>query len=294
MARAAKKTKKATKKTAVRKTTMKEAMAKKTTADETTKSAAKRTKVAREPRGSPARDAKAAGRAPDTGELRARLARALPEPRCELEHASAWQLLVATILSAQSTDARVNLVTPALFARYPTPAALGAAPQEAVEELVKSTGFFRNKARAIREASREVAERFGGEVPRDMEAAMSLRGVARKTANLVLGTAYGLATGIIVDTHAARVAQRLALTRESEPTKIERDLCALFPRDEWVATGHRLVLHGRYVCSARAPRCAECPLNELCPAREHAPLGSASERARAEALRVATKGASAD
>ena len=203
-------------------------------------------------------------------ELRAGLARAVPEPRCELDFApgDAWQLLIATILSAQSTDARVNQVTPALFRRYPTPAALGAAPQEAVEALVQSTGFFRNKARAIREASRAIAERFDGQVPRDMDELQSLRGVARKTANLVLGTAFGLPTGIVVDTHAARVAQRLGLTKETDPVKIERDLCALFPREEWVATGHRLVLHGRYTCTARSPRCAECALNELCPSRE--------------------------
>lgn len=245
-------------------------------------------KAAKKPRGS---RASRAAHAADPAELRVRLARTLPEPRCELDFASAWQLLIATILSAQSTDARVNLVTPALFLRYPTPAALGAAPQESVEELVKSTGFFRNKARAIREASQAVAERFGGEVPRDMEAAMSLRGVARKTANLVLGTAYGLATGIIVDTHVVRVAGRLGLTRASEPEEIERDLCALFPRDEWVATGHRLVLHGRYVCTARAPRCAECALNELCPARERSAEGTVAARAEREARRVAARGA---
>jgi len=230
------------------------------------------------------------GKAPDVRALRKRLAAALPEPRCELDHRNAWQLLVATILSAQSTDARVNQVTPGLFRRWPTPAALGSAPQEEVEGAVKSTGFFRNKARAIREASQAIAERFGGEVPRDMEAAMTLRGVARKTANLVLGTAYGLPTGIIVDTHAARVAGRLGLSRETDPEKIERDLCALFPREEWVATGHRLVLHGRYVCTARAPRCAECPLNELCPSRAGEAKGSATARARGEARRVASRG----
>ncbi len=227
----------------------------------------------------------------DSSELRARLARALPEPRCELDFADAWQLLVATILSAQSTDARVNQVTPALFARWPTPAALGAATQAEVEGVVKSTGFFRNKARAIREASQQLVARFGGEVPRDLQALLGLRGVARKTANLVLGTAYGLATGMIVDTHAARVAQRLGLTRASDPLEIERDLCAFFPRAEWVASGHRLVLHGRYVCKARAPRCAECPLNELCPARAASAEGALSERELGQARRVAARGA---
>lgn len=222
--------------------------------------------------------------------LLARLAAAIPEPRCELDFADAWQLLVATILSAQSTDARVNQVTPALFRRFPTPAALGAASQEEVEALVKSTGFFRNKARAIREASAAIAERFGGEVPRTLEEAMSLRGVARKTANLVLGTAYGLATGVIVDTHVARVAGRLGLTRASDPQEIERSLCAHFPREEWIATGHRLVLHGRYVCTARKPACAACPLNELCPTREAEPEGTLAARAAAEARRVAAHG----
>jgi endonuclease-3 len=224
-------------------------------------------------------------------ELLARLARAIPEPRCELDFTDAWQLVIATILSAQSTDARVNQVTPALFRRFPTPAALGAASQEEVETLVKSTGFFRNKARAIREASQTIAERFGGEAPRTLEELVTLRGVARKTANLVLGTAYGIASGVIVDTHVTRVAGRLGLTRSAEAEEIERDLCALVPRAEWVATGHRLVLHGRYVCVARQPHCRVCPLNELCPAREAAPEGSLAARAAEEARVVAARGA---
>jgi len=231
----------------------------------------------------------AADRSPEA--LRARLAQAIPEPRCELDHADAWQLLVATILSAQSTDARVNLTTPALFARFPTPAALGAAAQEEVEALVKSTGFFRNKARAIREAGAAIAERFGGQVPRTLEELMTLRGVARKTANLVLGTALGIPSGIVVDTHAARVAGRLGLTRATEPEAIERDLLAQFPRADWIATGHRLVLHGRYVCLARKPRCGACPLNETCPAREAEPQGTVAERAMAEQRRVSSRGA---
>lgn len=224
---------------------------------------------------------------PDRAALWARLARAIPEPRCELVHANAWQLLVATILSAQSTDARVNLVTPALFRRFPDAATLGAAAPEQIEELVKSTGFYRNKARAIRETSRTLAERFGGEVPRDLEALLGLSGVARKTANLVLGTAYGLATGIVVDTHAGRVAQRLGLTGATDPEKIERDLCALLPEAAWVATGQRLVLFGRYQCTARAPLCAACPLNELCPARAAEPEGSLEARAAGTARLVA-------
>ena len=224
--------------------------------------------------------------------LRQRLAKAIPEPQCELDFETPWQLVVATILSAQSTDARVNMTTPELFRKYPTPAALGSADQEAVERVVKSTGFFRNKAKAIRAVSRLIEDEHGGEVPRDMDALVALPGVARKTANLVLGTAYGVASGIIVDTHASRVAQRLGLTRETDPVKIERDLCAHFPRRSWVDTGHRLVLHGRYVCKARGPECPRCPLAELCPAREGEPAGSWSGRARQEGELVASRGAS--
>ena len=223
----------------------------------------------------------AAKPASDVAELRRRLERAIPEPRCELDHANAWQLLVATILSAQSTDARVNQVTPELFRRWPDAASLGAASQEEVEAVVKSTGFFRNKARAIREASQALAERHGGEVPRSLEAALELRGVARKTANVVLGVAHGLPTGIVVDTHVARVAQRLGLTRDEDPVAIEQDLCALFPRDEWVATGLRLVLHGRYLCTARKPACERCPFNELCPSRERPGEGRWMDRIEA-------------
>jgi endonuclease-3 len=239
--------------------------------------------------------ATAANGRPEGAEERARavherLSRVLPRPRCELHHVDAWTLLVATILSAQSTDRMVNQVTPALFRRYPTPAALGAAPQEEVEALVKSTGFFRNKAKAIREASRLVAERHGGQVPRTMEEMLALPGVARKTANVVLGTAYGLATGITVDTHAGRVARRLGLTRHEDPAKVETDLMALFPRDAWVDTGHRLVLHGRYVCTAKAPRCALCPLNEICPSAEAAPAAELAERELGERHRIETSG----
>jgi endonuclease-3 len=222
----------------------------------------------------------------DAAAIWKRLHRALPHPRCELDHANAWQLVVATILSAQSTDARVNLVTPGLFGRYPTPAALGAADLGEVETLVRSTGFFRNKAKAIVGASRMIAERFDGQVPRTIDAAMELPGVARKTANLVLGTAYGIASGVIVDTHAGRVARRLGLTEHEDPEKVERDLCAQFPSRNWVALGHSLVLHGRYVCTARDPACSHCPLQELCPAAAAPAEGSVSERTSWEALRV--------
>jgi endonuclease-3 len=216
-----------------------------------------------------------------------RLARAIPEPRCELAHADAWQLLVATILSAQSTDKMVNRVTPELFRRWPTPAALAEAPPEEVEAVVHRTGFFRNKARAVREASRLIAERHGGQVPRDLDALVELPGVARKTANVVLGTAYGLPTGFVVDTHCARVAQRLGLTAQKDAAKIERDLCGLFPREAWVDLGHRFVLHGRYVCLARQPRCADCPLADVCPSTEVQPTDDWTERAVRETALVA-------
>lgn len=218
--------------------------------------------------------------------MQKRLRVALPEPRCELDHQSAWQLLVATILSAQSTDARVNLVTPELFRRYPTPAQLGSASLPEVESLVRSTGFYRNKAKSIVGASRTLANEHGGEVPRSLEALIKLPGVARKTANVVLGTAFGIATGIVVDTHAGRVARRLGLTKETDPSKVERDLCALFPQSEWVAIGHRFVLHGRYLCKAKKPECAACPLSEICPSAEAAPKGSIADRAAQESARV--------
>lgn len=220
-------------------------------------------------------------------EIGRRLARAIPEPRCELRFETPWQLLIATILSAQSTDRRVNAVTPALFERFPDPASLAAARPADVERLVRSTGFFRAKARSIREASRVLAERHGGEVPRSIEEMVQLPGVARKTANLVLGTAYGLATGIVVDTHVARVATRLGLSPASQPERIERNLLALFPRRRWIETGHRLLLHGRYVCLAKRPACSACPLNEICPAAAAPPEGRWAVRADREAERIA-------
>lgn len=197
--------------------------------------------------------------------LQALLTKMYPEARCELSHRNAYELLVATILSAQCTDARVNQVTPAFFARFPNAHALAQASQEEVEELIKSTGFYRNKAKALLGMAKALVERHGGEVPRDMEAMVKLPGVGRKTANVVLGTAYGLATGIVVDTHVARVSQRLGLTTAQDPEKIEQDLMALFPKDQWVALSHRLILHGRYVCKARKPACSSCRLAEICP-----------------------------
>lgn len=225
-------------------------------------------------------------------DVKKRLARAIPEPVVELDHASAWQLLIATILSAQSTDKKINEVTPGLFARWPTPAALGAADQAEVEVVVKPTGFFRNKAKAIIAASREIAERFGGEVPRTLDELRTLPGVARKTANVVLGSAYGIPSGVVVDTHVTRVARRLELALESDPVKIEVELMELFPKRDWIAMGHRLVLHGRYVCKAKQPRCERCPLNEICAAAEKPPeLARWAERADWERRLVEARGA---
>ncbi len=215
-----------------------------------------------------------------------RLSRAIPDPHVELKFTDAWQLLIATIMAAQSTDRMVNKVMIDVLARWPDPASLAAAPQEQVEEVIKSTGFFRNKAKAIREASRVIVERFGGKVPRTIGELMELPGVARKTANVVLGAAYGISAGIAVDTHATRVSQRLALTKEKDPVKIEAALCALYAQEEWTVMGHRLVLHGRYVCTAKAPRCEDCPLNEICPSREAPPKGSWTGRADRIALEM--------
>lgn len=193
------------------------------------------------------------------------LGRLYPDATCELDHRSPFQLLCATILSAQCTDARVNLVTPELFRRWPTPRALAQADQEEVEAVVRTTGFFRNKAKSLRGMARVLVENFGGTVPRTMDEMLELPGVARKTANVVLGTGYGLASGIVVDTHVARLALRLGLTKETEPQKIEQDLIAQLPESEWILFGHRMIWHGRRVCAARKPRCEACPLP--CPSR---------------------------
>jgi endonuclease-3 len=188
-----------------------------------------------------------------------------PNAHCELDHRGPFQLLVATILSAQSTDKMVNTVTPALFARFPDAAALAAADLGEVERLVARTGFFRQKAKNIVGAARLIAREHGGNVPRTMEALTTLPGVARKTANVVLGSAYGLNEGIAVDTHVTRLAGRLGLTRETDPVKIERDLLALLPRERWTQLGHQIIWHGRRVCSARKPACHACGLAPHCP-----------------------------
>lgn len=227
----------------------------------------------------------------DPGAVLERLSRAIEQPHVELAFDNPWQLLVAVILSAQSTDRRVNQVTPELFRRWPDPAALAAAAAPEVEEVIQSTGFFRNKTRAIIGASALITERFGGQVPRSMPEILDVPGVARKTANVVLGSAYQIASGVVVDTHAARVAQRLELTRETTPEKIEIDLCRGFPAESWIAMSHRLVLHGRYVCTARAPACSACPLNEVCPSRLDPGFGDWQDRARRESIEMEARAA---
>jgi endonuclease-3 len=189
-----------------------------------------------------------------------------PEARCALGHANPYELTVATILSAQCTDEMVNKVTPELFRRYPTAAALARARLPAVEKLVKSTGFFRNKARNIVGMAKTIVSRFGGEVPRTMDELLELPGVARKTANVVLGVAFGRAEGVVVDTHVHRLSRRLGLTKEEDPRKIERDLMELLPRSDWIDVGHLLIWHGRRVCQARKPACERCVLSDRCPA----------------------------
>jgi len=192
------------------------------------------------------------------------LAATYPGVVCALNHRNAWELTVATILSAQCTDVRVNLVTPALFKTFPTPKAMAAASLPELEELVRTTGFFRNKAKNIKGAARVVVEEFKNKVPQTMEELLRLPGVARKTANVVLGSFYGIASGIVVDTHVQRLSRRLELTREEAPPKIERDLVKIIPQDRWIDFSHELIHHGRQVCIARKPRCADCSLEKLC------------------------------
>jgi endonuclease-3 len=187
------------------------------------------------------------------------------EVTCALENESAFELLIATILSAQCTDERVNMVTPELFRRWSTPAAMAAAPIEALEKVIHSTGFFRNKAKNIKGCSKELADKYDGEVPRDIEQMVTLPGVGRKTANVVLGTCYGIATGVVVDTHVTRISNRLGLTKHTDATKIERDLMQLVPQNQWVDFAHRMIHHGRQICMARKPKCDECSMRTFCP-----------------------------
>ena len=190
-----------------------------------------------------------------------------PDATCSLDHQDPFQLLVATILSAQCTDVRVNLVTPGLFRQFPSPRDFAEAPLAEIEEAIRSTGFFRNKARALQGCARALIERHGGQVPRTMDELRVLPGVGRKTANVVLGDAFGAPDGVVVDTHVGRIARKLGLTGEQDPEKVERDLSACVPRADWVAVGHLLIEHGRRTCRARAPKCDGCPLYAECETR---------------------------
>ncbi len=200
-------------------------------------------------------------------ETLARLEAAYPDAGCSLRHESPLELLVSTILSAQCTDERVNKVTPPLFARFPDAPALASAPRGAIEKLIRSTGFFNAKGRSVRGAARAIVAKHGGEVPRTMAELNALPGVGRKTANVVLGNAFGAPDGVVVDTHVGRLARRLGWSPHVDPEKVERDLNGLIPRDRWIWIGHALILHGRSVCASRKPRCGDCPLADLCPKR---------------------------
>lgn len=197
-------------------------------------------------------------------EILQRLDDRYPAANCALHHNSAWELLVATILSAQCTDVRVNMVTPVLFQKYPTPEAFASLQPQELEDDIRSTGFFRNKSKSVVGAARKLISDFGGEVPRTMDELLQLPGVARKTANVVLGSWYRIADGVVVDTHVHRISRRLELTKNADPQKIEQDLMKEIPRDKWIVFSHQIILHGRALCAARNPKCAECQLNDLC------------------------------
>ena len=202
------------------------------------------------------------------GEILALLAKMYPGAVCALHHSNPWELLVATILSAQCTDKRVNEVTPGLFAKYPTPQDFAAVAPEVLAQDIRSTGFFNNKAKSIVGAAKKVVSEFSGQVPRTMEELLTIPGAARKTANVVLGTAYNVATGVVVDTHVQRISARLDFTKETDPVKIERDLMKIIPQEQWIVFAHRIILHGRSLCVARNPKCAECAINPLCYAKD--------------------------
>ncbi|MBM3798309.1 MAG: endonuclease III, partial [Acidobacteria bacterium] len=191
-----------------------------------------------------------------------------PNVTCELHHDNAWQLLVATILSAQCTDKRVNMVTPGLFRKYPTVQDFAAVGPEELGQDIKSTGFFNNKAKSLIGAAKRVLAEFGGDVPRTMEEMLTIPGAARKTANVVLGAVYGIASGVVVDTHVQRIARRLDLTKEEDPVKIERDLMKLLPQERWIQFSHQMIHHGRRVCAARNPKCGECRISPVCYAKD--------------------------
>ena len=215
-----------------------------------------------------ARPKNAAERKARIAKILARLDEMYPAVTCALHHSNAWELLVATILSAQCTDKRVNEVTPGLFRKYPTIRDFAAASQEEMAQEIRSTGFFNNKAKSVIGAARKILADYKGEVPREMDALLSVPGAARKTANVVLGTAFGIASGVVVDTHVQRISQRLDLTKSTEPVKIERDLMQAIPKEKWILFSHQIIHHGRALCVARNPKCAECKLEPLCYAKD--------------------------
>jgi endonuclease III len=201
-------------------------------------------------------------------EILRRLDEMYPHATCALVHHSPWELLVATILSAQCTDKRVNEVTPGLFQKYPTPKDFAAVRQEALANEIRSTGFFNNKSKSLIGAAKKILADFGGKVPKTIEEVLTIPGAARKTANVVLGTAYGIPSGVVVDTHVQRVSRRLDLTKETDPVKIERDLMKIIPREKWILFSHQIIHHGRALCQARRPRCPECRLESVCYAKD--------------------------
>ena len=200
-----------------------------------------------------------------TKEIIKRLKKEYPDAHCALDHTNAFELLVATILSAQCTDVRVNIVTADLFRKYRTPEDYIKVPQTELEQDIRSTGFYRNKAKNIQGACEKIIENFGGEIPRTMDEILTLNGVARKTANVVLGNAFGIASGVVVDTHVRRISNRLGLTEEQTPEKIEKDLEKLVPKKDWILFPHLIIWHGRAICQARKPKCGECVLEDICP-----------------------------
>jgi endonuclease III len=237
-------------------------------------SAAKKSLPAQKPAKKAAKPAKSTKKAPHPfsperlAEILQRLRAAYPDVECALIHRNPWELLVATILSAQCTDARVNLVTPELFRAFPTPKAMAEATPVAIEEYIRTTGFFRNKAKSIQGAAKRVVEVYGGKVPQTMDELLTLPGAARKTANVVLGVAFQKAEGVVVDTHVLRLSNRLGLTTATDPKKVEQDLMRILPRDRWIQFSHELIHHGRQVCLARNPRCHECTLETLCHSKD--------------------------
>lgn len=201
-------------------------------------------------------------------EIHARLLAGYPDAHCELDYRNPYQLAVATILSAQCTDRRVNMVTPELFRRWPDAHALAKAPREEIESVIQSTGFYRNKAKSLSGFAEQLVSKHGGEVPAEMDALVVLPGIGRKTANVVLGNAFGINEGVVVDTHVQRLARRFGLTKESDPVKVERALQPLFPQESWTMLSHLMIWHGRRVCDARKPRCGECTLADICPSAD--------------------------